>query len=325
MSNLGRQVKYGIGKETIPGTATSASFWVNQLGFAMTPKVTYVDNDSAWGVIEKTNNSTIAQQWAEGTLNAKLTANTSGLILLGSFGSVSTAANSDASGNVKDHTFTINQNIAGQTLTFIRKDAISTMAYALGRIGKWKLDMKLSDYLQFTGSVMTKAGASTTATPAFSEETEFVAKHAAVKTASSVANLAGASVISALESFSLVVDPNLKEDFAAGSVDPYGFSSNGYDLSFEMEARYNDDTYKNAYINGTALALQLTVANTDVTIGTAAHPQFVFTAPRMIITDWAPTEDNDKPMTQKMTGKIHYSPSDAYALKCVATNTTASY
>jgi len=325
MSQLGRQVKYGIGKETTAGTEAAASFWVNQLGFALAPKVTYADNDSAWGVVEKTNDSTITQQWAEGSLNAKLTADASGLILLAAFGSVSSQANADGSGSVYDHTCTINQDITGQTLTFIRKDAISTLAYTLGRIGQWKLDMKLNDYIQFTADVMAKAGTPTTATPAYSEETEFVAKHASVKTASSVANLSSATAQSAVESFTLTVNPNLTTDLEAGSEDPYSFSSQGYDFSFEMECRYNDDTFKDAYTNGTKLAFELDILNSDVTIGTSAHPELKFTAPRLVVTDWAPTEDTGKPMTQKITGTIHYSPSDAYALKAVLTNLTASY
>lgn len=323
--DLGRQVKYGLGKETVAGTPVSASFWLNQLKFDLNPVVSYISNDSAWGRIEKTNNSVIDQQYAKGSLNAKLTSESAGMILLGSFGSCSSSTNSDSSNLVYDHTYTINQSYNGQSLTFVRKDSLSTLAFALGRIDTFKLDMKLGQYVQYNSDVMAKVGASATATPAFVEETEFVSKHMSVKTASTASGLGSATAVTTVDSFTLTVNPNLQADFAAGSKDPYGFSSQGYDLSFEMECRYNDQTFENAYKNGTSLALQLTALNTDVVIGSAAHPGLVITAYRMFITDWARTEDLNGPITQKMTGTIHFSPSDSKALQAVLTNTTATY
>lgn len=325
MSELGRQVKYGIGKETTAGTAVSATNWINQLAFGLNPMVDYLTNESAYGVIEKTNNSDINHKWAEGTLEAKLTDETGGLMLLGAFGSVSTAANADASGNVYDHTFEINQDIDGQSFTLVRKDGLSTIAYPLARFGQWDLSMTLDDYVRLSAAIMAKDGSSTTATPAFSSETEFVAKHMSVKTATTVAGLSGATAVSSVESFTLSVNPNLRADFQSGSEDPYSFSSEGYDLSFEMTCRYNDTTYEDAFKNGTQLSLEVTAENTDVTIGTAANPALVFTGAKMFITDWTRNEELNAAMTQTMTGTIHYSVDDAYALKAVLTNLVTAY
>ena len=96
-------------------------------------------------------------------------------------------------------------------------------------------------------------------------------------------------------------------------------------MSFEMTTRYSGSTYEDAYKAGTELALQVTASNTDVIIGTAANPKFVFTAPKMVVTDWSRSEDLDAPTTQTMTGTIHYSPADAYALRAVITNLQTNY
>lgn len=325
MSDLGRQVKYGIGKESVAGTAVAPTNSLNQLKFDMNPMVEYVTNDSAYGVLEKENTSDVNRQSSKGSLEAKLTSDTGGLLLLGAFGSVTTADNADSDASVKDHTFNVNQSINGQTFTLVRKDSLSTMQYALGRFDNWQLTMALDDYVKVSADVLAKVGASTTWSPAFTAEPEFVAKHISVKTASTVSGLSGATAVSTVSSFTLTVNANLQADYQAGSSDPYGFSSQGYDFKFEMECRYNDQTFENAYKNGTTLALQVSAVNSDVTIGSAAHPGLVFTAPKMIITDWARTEDLDKPLSQKMTGTIHYSVADSYALRAVLTNTTASY
>lgn len=321
MADLGRQVKYGIGK----GADAAATKWVNQLKFELNPKSEYINNESAYGVIEKTNQSDITKKWAEGSLEAKLTSGFAGDILLASFGTVVTSDNADTDPTVKDHTFTINQNISGQPYTFYRKDGLSTEKYTLGRVGNFELSMELDDYIKYTADVMAKVGVTTTATPAYNDETEFVAKHFSVKTAANTAGLAAALNISSVESFTLTANSNIEADFQAGDVEPYGFTSRGYELSFEMTARYNDTVYETAYRNGTTVALQVTAKNTDVTIGATAKPGLVFTAPKVNITDWARSEDLDSPITQTFTGTIHYSAADAYALRGVLTNTTAAY
>lgn len=322
MANLGRQVSYGLGI----GADVTPSIWLNQLNFSLAPKVEYATNNSAYGRIERTNSATPIRQWAEGSLEHKLTTESAGHILLGAFGTVATANNADVSTTVKDHTFTLNQNVNGQLMTLVSKDELLTEKFTSARFGKWTLNFNLDDYATMTSNVMARTGTATTATVAYPASlTEFVAKHFSIKTAANLAGLAGATNASTVESFSLTVNPNIEPDYAAGSDAPYAFSSRGYDMSFEMTTRYDDTTYRTAYKAGTPLALQVTLKNTDVTIGTAANPGLVLTAPKFNITDWTLDGDPDDVRTQTMTGSIHFSPADAYALRAVLTNTVVSY
>jgi len=325
MAELGRQIKYGIGIETVAGTAVPATKWINQLSFELNPISTYATNNAAWGNIVKTNGADVLRTHTEGKLEAKLTDITSGYFLLGAFGSVSSASNADASGLVFDHTFSINENINGKSFTLVRKDGIATEAFALARMGKWELSMKLDDYITYSADIIAKKGASTTATVAYVEEAEFVPKHITVKTAADLAGLTGATAQTTVESFTLTVDPSIEIDWESGSADPAGITSRGYEASFEMTCRYNDTIFQDAYKNGTALALQITALNSDVTIGTTAKPKLVITSPKMNITDWTRKEDLDSPLTQTMTGTIHYSPADAKAITAVLTNKKATY
>lgn len=322
MSEIARQVRYGLAK----GADAAVTHWLNQLSFSMAPRSEYVTNNSAFGVLEKTNSSQVLRQWAEGTLEHKLTSDSSGLVLLGAFGSVATTDNADTNAAVKDHTFSINQNIDGQLFTLYRDDALKTEKFTAARFGEWSLNMALDDYITFTARIMGRKGTTTTATPASTDETEFVPKYITVKTATTEGGLGAATAISAVESFTLTVNPNIEADWEAGNNAPYGFSSRGYDLSFEMTCRYNNTTYEDAYNNGTQLALQVSAINTDVLIGAAARPSLVVTAPKMYITDWTRNEDDlDAPITQTMTGTIHYSSADARAIRAVLTNVTSSY
>jgi len=325
MADLGRQVKYGIGRETVYGTGVPAASWINQLSFSLDPVVEYVDNVSAYGTVVKTNNSTPLRQHAEGEFEAKITSERAGYFLLGAFGTIVTTTNPDASNAVYNHTATIKEDIAGQSFTLVRKDSLTTKAYPGARFGEFTVTMELGDYIRYTANIISKVGAATTSTPAYTSETEFLPKHFTVKTASTAAGLGAATAIATIQSFTLTVNPNLEIDWESGNKDPYAISSHGYDLGFEMTLRYGGTTYEDAYLNGTKLALQVNAINTDVTIGTAAKPGLVFTAPSIHITDFSRSEDLDSPVEQSITGVIHYSPADAYALTAVLTNTKTNY
>lgn len=317
MAGIGRQVKYGIGAESTPGTAVAASHWINQLSFSVNPVTTTVNNESAWGNNFRTNNTNQVRKHVEGELEAKLTSDTSGIILLGAFGNVNSVATTDTSGDVFAHAFTISEDINGQSLTLVRQDAISTKAYALGRIGEWTLSVELDDYIKYTASIMAKAGVATAATPAYTEETEFLARHFTVNT--------GGANHSTVESFTVTVNPNLEADNATGSNSPYGFSSRGFEASFEMTCRYDDTTFEDAYNDTTQIEMNMLVTDTSINIGTNSHPSLAINASRAFITDWTRNEDNDGPVTQTMTGTIHYSPAEAEALRAVLINTTPDY
>lgn len=325
MADLGRQVKYGFGKETVFGTQVAATSWHNQLSFELNPMSEYVVNNSAYGTIVKTNEADVLRYWSEGSLESKITTGRTGQLLLGAFGTIVTTSNADPSNVVKNHTADINENINGQSFTLWRKDSLASKAYSGARFGEFSVSMELGDYVKHTAAILAKRGVTSASTPVYTDEPEFVPKYFTVKTGSSVAVATASSAVSSVESFTLTVNPNLEADWQSGSAEPYGFSSRGYDITFEMTRRYIDSTYEDAYNNGTDLAVILAMTNTDATIGTSARPSLTFTAPKFNITDYSRTEDLDAPITETFTGTIHYSIADAYAIRAVLVNTVTSY
>ena len=84
---IGRKVAVGIGKETVRGTAVTATYWVRHLSLDFKRKGELAQNESALGVREKVSDSEITKVWAEGKLEGKVNHKSIGLILLGAFGS----------------------------------------------------------------------------------------------------------------------------------------------------------------------------------------------------------------------------------------------
>lgn len=325
MADLGRQVKYGIGIEATPGTAVTPTRWFNQLSFDLHPVTTTANNSSGWANLVRTNSTSVVRRHAEGSVEAKLTPNLGAIVFAATMGVASTATNADASGNVYDHTINISNNIEGKTFTLVRQDGLSTEAYAGCRFGEWQLTLDLDGYVTYTAAVYGRPAASTAATAAFVDEIEFVASHLNVKQAATAAGLGAAANIATVDAFTLTCNPNIEQDNEAGNKAPAGFTSRGYELSFEITKRYTDRTFENAYKNGTATAWQLNIVNDDETIGTSARAGAVFTAPKCNITDWTRDEsDLDNPINETFTGTIHYSAADQYALRAVFTNTLTS-
>lgn len=322
MADNGRQVRYGVGI----GADVAPAAWLDHLSVELNDRTEHVMNNSATGRLERTNSSLALRSWAEGPYEEKLTADRSVYTLLGVFGSISTTDNADSNAAVKDHTLNLSQNVEGQPLTFYRKDSLTTKKYKNARLGETTISMALDDYVRISSNVLASKGVTTTATPTTSAEAEFVAKHFSIKASTTgIAGIAAATGISTVESCVLTINPNLRINWEAGSDEPESFTSEGYEVSFELSKRYNDTTFEDAYNNDTELAFQLTLENTDVLIGTAAHPKFVFPAPHVKITDWAKNEELDGPITETMTGTIHFDRTAGYALRAIVTNTTASY
>lgn len=322
--DLGRQVAYGIGIEETAGTPVAPSHWFNHLGFSLNPVVTKAANNSAWGNIVRTNGSSVVREHAEGNAEAKLTSNLGAIILALAMGDVSSVANSDASGEVYDHTIRLTEDIMGRTATLTRKDSVSTERFAGARFTNWELSLDLDGYLTFTADILAKKGEDTTATAAYDEQPEFVAKHLNIRQAASASAISSAGNISKVQEFSLSMNSNVEADNEAGAGTPSSFSSRGYELSFSMTKRHTDDTFKNAYENGDYAAWQTLIENTDETIGTSAHPAFQFTAPRVSIDEWERDGDLDNPQNEVMTGNIHFSPAEGYAIEALVTNTLAT-
>lgn len=68
--HVGRKQSVGIGKEGTSGTAVAASVWVPKLSGAFTPKTAVVNDEGAYGVIDKVKEATTIKNWTEVQLSA---------------------------------------------------------------------------------------------------------------------------------------------------------------------------------------------------------------------------------------------------------------
>lgn len=322
----GRKVSFGLAREAVRGTAeTSVDFWLNHMSLGFYPRANKGLNESALGNLHKHNDSTTFDLWAEGDFEMKAGIESLPALLTAAMGTVVTADNPDANAAVKDHTITFDQSNSPASYTFFRKDPNVNEAFALGMISSLELSAELGGWLMVSGSAIAKAAVASAVSVSRINETEFKPKHIAIRLATNVAGLAGASDLTTLQSFRLTIDRAVERDLALTSDSPYDISVREIEISGEIVLRHSDAVRLNQYLNDTQQAMRISIVNTDVTIGAAANPGLVITIPKISFDNWEIDQGLGDKVNQTIGFKVLYDFDSASAMSIVATNTTASY
>lgn len=322
--SIGRQISVGLGKESSRGVAVAPSAWLRHLSLSFQNKVEKMVNESAMGVVEKNNDAVRVKEWAEGDIELKIQDLSFGHVLLMALGSVSTAANSDSSGLVYDHTFTVSQSTALQSYTLAVKETNADRRYPLAVANNLVVESESGQYAKATLGVVSKRGISASNTTAYTDENEFSSAHATVKFASDEASLGSASAVD-VKVVRLELNNNAEPYFALGSTEPNEITAGERELTGEMTLRYTDQTFENLFTSDTKQAVQLELKNTDVTIGTSANPAVRFVMPRVTVTEWERSTDLGGIVEQTVGFTAEFDTSTSKMLSVVLTNLQTSY
>lgn len=325
---IAKLLAVGFAKESSRGTAeSSASFWVPFLEATVDDKDQRDADEQSYGVIESTVDQKIVKQWAEIQFKALIGDKSFPLLLLATLGSLSTGANADGSGNVKDHTITVGQSAQHQSLTTFLDDPLGGQDYkhALSAVESLELTYEKAKFVQFALKMMAKKGATATLTPSITSENKFLAQHLTFKVASSQSGLTGASP-TVIKSLKLTINKDLESDDVLGSLAPADFLNKSFAIEGEIEAMWqNESDFKTFTLAGTQKALRIDLKNTDVTIGTAANPQIMIDLYKVTFNELTrPLKAGDLVM-QTLQFKAHYSISDSKMIQIVCTNLQSSY
>lgn len=317
---IGRKVAVGLGKETVRGTAVAPAFFVRHLSLDFKQKGEVVQNESALGVREKFSDSEIVKEWGEGKLEGKVNDKSIGLVLLGVFGTVVSAA----SGAGFNHTFNFDQSNTPQSLTLSRKDGVSDRRFALAMIKSLEITIEAGEYVKFSADIIAKKGVDTVNTVAYVTEYEFTSKDSYVKFAANVAGL-GAATASAIKSAKLTIDTGVEAYFEVGSTSPAEIHAGAIELTGEVVARHSDASYEDMYHQNTRKAMLIGMKNLAVDLGAGLNPKLEFTLEQARISDWDTSNDLDGIVEQTMGIAAELSVATGKAVSAVLTNGQASY
>ena len=311
-----RRGAVGVAKEVTPGTYVSPAFWspFQKFDLADDPGITV--DDSAIGTVEEAFDAQALYSMAKGSWESFIYDEPFGLPLLSLFGSVSTAANADASTLVQDHTFTVSQTNTRPSLSFTEKTPIHDVNYTMGVVSKLEITAEAKAFAKFSADVISKGSAanSPSSTPAVTIENKFIPSGITLKIADTVAGLSGGTTIQ-LKSIKISFENGAKDDpDSLGYSGPAGMISETFKSSVALEGLYRDDTLRTLALAGTKKAVGIYLTNSAVTIGTAAHPGLTFLFEPGFFNPWSKSTDLNTAATQSTTFNGLYSTSNSKSL-----------
>lgn len=327
MSNapfIGRRDAIGVGVETTAGTAVAPASFQKQLTLTLDQKTTIAKETSALYRVEGQDNSAVTEEWAQGSIDGNVSDYTHGYFLNNLFGTCVAALHAGET-TVYDNTFTVNQNQEGiPTLTFARVNPVVSRRYAFGNLVDYTLDAKTGGWATFKSSVMANVGATASDTATYTSENLFTAKHVTVKYASTVSGLTGATALP-LKSVQLKLARKLDRFTPLGVIDPTAWDTGEWTITGQIVLRYTDTVLEAIALANTLEAMSITLANTDVTIGSTTHPTLSFTMPQVRFAPITLDTNLNQVLSQTLSFTAELSQSATYAIQAVLTNMKNGY
>lgn len=296
---IGRQESIGVGLESTPGTKAATLAWQPHLALTLDRKTNTLVNQSGLGAMEMTNDSVLAEEWAEGSIQGKVFWDTFGYFLANMFGANPTAALHAGETIVYDNTFTVGQTSTIPYMSFVRLNAVVNRYFGMGILTDLEIDIKQQDWVTFTATIQSKNGSTTTATASYNtSEGDFHSKHVSLGFAAYGSTSYSPAVI---KSMKFKISRKAERFTPVGAIDPTSFDPDSYTFTGTIVQRWTDTTLENIAQANTAQAMQLSITNSDATIGVAAHPSLVITCPKVRLDP--PSTDNklDSTLSQTFT------------------------
>jgi len=322
-TKIGRLINVGLAKESDRGTAEdAATFWLPKVDFDFNPRADHAVDNSGLGVIDGRSDAKVVEKLGEGSFGGIVYSKSFGLLLAACLGTWSTG---DVADSAYPHTFTRLNTNQHPSLTIFHDDGGNIdEKFALAMLSSLTINCVLKDYVRYSAGFLSKVGADTASTPEYTADPSFLAQHVSVKFAATIAALGTASAVS-LRAINLTANKNVEDLPALGSQDPADIANKAFMVSGDLEAVFDDETYKDYVLNGDKMAALITIENTDELIGTESHPKLEITLAPMSWRDWGRGTGQDDVVTQTVAFDGNFNLSDAKTMSAVLTNAQSSY
>lgn len=294
---IGTEVNLGIGIESTPGTAVSATFFPKWLDFSMQAVSEKAHFMSQRGLRNESSNSMIRRKYAQGSVSIVPDIEAAPYFFSLALGSKASAT---AAGEtiVYEHTFTVqNAGASMKTATILAEQgAIETTRYANCVVDA--LNIEVSDsYAKMSADIIGAFPDTGTVTESYTQQTEFAYHNMTAKFGTSLANAAGQSA-TPLKSFKLNIANNVKLDdaFLSGQNTPVagGFIAGRLKVTGSYSLHFSDTTELAKYKANTKNAML--VSFQGAAIGNAETEEILIKLGRLVLTK--------PPMEYKLDGLV---------------------
>lgn len=321
-----RRFNVGIGKETERGTVVVPGFELKPTSEDFNDQVETIVSERGMGVIEDSEDLVVGKKFSSGSIAGELFDKSIGLILLGAFGKVDSAAQTAPNASVYDHTFTVLQSAQHPSFTLdVKRGDIEHLAYPNCVIENLKIEAEGgAKYVTFEADFRGKAGVASTTTPSYVAENYFLAKDVIIGLATNYSGIAAATAID-VKSLSLEISKNIEDVDVLGDDEPSDFLNKQIAIEGEIVMNFSSATEKGYVLNNTPKAMRITFENTSVTIGSSAHPKLVIDLAKVKFSEAGISGGNNDLAGIALKFKGLYSATDSKSITAVLSNIETAY
>jgi hypothetical protein len=328
---LGESVNLGVGGESAAarGTGVTPSIWIparTPSGIRAVLEKVLLRETRGSGIMS--SGSEIVATRAEGDLEFNLRLNTIGWIFQSLLGSSTPVAKSAPNAAVYDHTFAVALNNPQRpTLTLgLGVPNFQDYEYKGAVVNSLEIRTPVDDLVNCTAGFIARSEAThADYTVSFATaDSYFRQQDITIKIANDTASLAGATALK-LKELTLSINNNARPDMNIGSLAPNDVLAMLMEIGGSFKIDYQGTTYHDLFTAGTSQAMSITMARTDLTIGSSANPSLVITLPKITFEDLTPDRPLDDVVKEDIKFTAHYDATAAKAISVVLTNLIPTY
>lgn len=316
----GKKVGIGVWLEATRGQKATIAYWMPWTDNTFTDKANVESEAGVVDTLMDSIGSEVTKQRAEGTIGGQVYPNGIGFFLKALLGAVATVAKAPA----HEHTFTLLESNTHPTLTIGTSSPLGSSSYPLAMIESMDFNAEVGGKLTVSVKMRSKKGESVSHTVQYQDEKGFVANMLKVYLADNVAGLNSAQNI-CLQSITLSISKEIKDIECLSSVDPIDYINAGVKIEWSMEMIFENNTYKDLFLNGTPKAFRMLAEDTKHPINGTHKNTLQVDLSKVQFTDWTPAYTIDDITKQSVKFKGHYDVKTRKAIEIKLKNTQASY
>lgn len=320
---IGRLVNVGLAREVTRGTPVAVQHWLPKTAVAFFDRTNKFQSRLNYGNIGEAAQAYKTNEWAEGSIETELNDRAFGLILYALFGTLSSSGIVDSA---YTHTFTVQNDGQHDSLTITLADPDRADQYSLCMLDSLEINIVPDEPVTITAVFKGRSGrAIAIPSASYVAFNKFLGRHAVLKLATVVGNLAAASALS-IKSFKLKVSKNVILNNVMGTVWPEDILNQKLEITGDIELDLDDQTYRQLMLDSSYRALRLQMTNTDVLIGATSRPDFKLDLARVYFEAWEPSRPNDEIVTQKISFRaLHDITTGTIVNSCTLINNVSAY
>ena len=226
---------------------------------------------------------------------------------------------------VYEHNFSLLESNTHPTLTVWTSTPLWWSCYPLAMIESMDFTAEVGGKFTVSINLKSKKWETQTHEVSYIDESGFIANMLKVFLADNVNWLDIADNI-CLQSITISIKKEIKDIECLSSIDPIDYINSSFSIEGSMEMLFEDNTYKDYFLNWTPKALRILAEDTKHPYEWVEnYPTFMLDLAKVVITDWTPAFTIDDVTKQSISFKGHYDVKSKKAIEVYLKNTQPSY